>query len=231
MKAMKFFFLAVGFTSFTLGASAQNEDYKHVVSVQSGVSLFSFFRGNIKGSTQSSDTTVAFSSGQASTFPQLNFAYDHGINHWFSVGGAVSFNKSTLQLNDVIYKKTENLGNVTLGISRLTIGARALFHYGNANRIDMYSGVRLGIGIWGVSGSSSAVNDKMDEIFKEAGGGGLWRGIIGNKLGAGFAMPQVQVIVFGLRGYVTERIGLNGELGFGSPYFASVGINYRIGGL
>ena len=227
---MKKSFLVASLVACSLGASAQNEDYKHVVSVQSGVSLFSFFRGNITGSTQSSDTTVAFSSGRASTTPQINLAYDYGINHWFSVGGAVSFNKSSLQLNDVVYKKTENLGNVTLGVSRLTIGARALFHYGNADRIDMYSGVRLGIGIWGVSGSSSAVDGKMDEIFKEAGGGGLWRGIIGNKVGAGFAMPQVQVIVFGLRGYVTERIGLNGELGFGSPYFASIGINYRIGG-
>lgn len=37
----------------------------------------------------------------------------------------------------------------------------------------MYSGVRLGIRIWDFSGSSSAIDGKMDEIFKEAGGEGL----------------------------------------------------------
>lgn len=93
----------------------------------------------------------------------------------------------------------------------------------------MCSGVRLGIG--GVCGGSSAIDGKMDEIFKEAGGRGLWRSIIGDKVVAGFVRPQVQVIVFGLRSYITERIGLNEELGFGSPYFASIGLNYRIGGL
>jgi hypothetical protein len=43
-------------------------------------------------------------------------------------------------------------------------------------------------------------------------------------------MPQVQLIAFGLRGYLTENIGLNGELALGSPYFASVGINFRFSG-
>ena len=80
----------------------------------------------------------------------------------------------------------------------------------------MCSGVRLGIG--GVCGGSSAIDGKMDSI-------------IGDKVVAGFVRPQVQVIVFGLRSYITERIGLNEELGFGSPYFASIGLNYRIGGL
>jgi hypothetical protein len=108
--------------------------------------LFSPFRGTLTASQESSDTTVSFSSGTARNFPQINLAYDYGVNQWFSIGGAVSYNKVSLDLKDVKYNKTENLGNITLGISRVTVGARALFHYGNANRIDMYSGVRLGIG-------------------------------------------------------------------------------------
>lgn len=226
MKKNFFFFI---FLLTSLVTLAQNEDYKHVVSVQSGVSLFSPFRGTVKSSQESSDTTVAFSSGKATNFPQLNFAYDYGVNQWFSIGGAVSYNKASLDLKDVVYNKTEKLGDIKLGISRMTIGARALFHYGNANRMDMYSGVRLGVGIWAVNANSSSLDNKIDDVFKEAGGGGIWRSILGNKLGGGFAMPQVQVILFGLRGYITENLGINGELAVGSPYFASIGLNYRIG--
>lgn len=222
-------FFSICFSLFAFGAFAQNEDYQHVISVQSGVSLFSPFRGTITGSQNSSDTTVSFRSGNASNFPQLNVSYDHAISQWFSIGGAISYNKVSMNLKEVVYNRTENLGDVKLNVSRITLGARALFHYGNANRVDMYSGVRLGIGIWGVNASSSSLDNRLDEVFKEAGGSGIWRSVLGNKLKGGFVLPQVQVILFGLRTYVTENIGLNGELAVGSPYFASIGLNYRFG--
>lgn len=226
---MKKYFLSLGFVFCVLTLFAQNEDYQHVVSVQSGVSLFSSFRGTVKPSYQPADTTVSFSSGKMQNFPQLNIGYDYGVVKWFSIGGAVSYNKVGLDLKDVTYNKKEKLGDVTLNVSRLTLGARALFHYGNTNRIDMYSGVRLGVGIWTVKVSSSALDDKLDEVLKEAGGSGLWRSLLGNRVKGSFPMLQAQVILFGLRGYVTENIGINGELSVGSPYFASIGVNYRFG--
>ncbi len=227
---MKTSLFSVSFILFACVAFAQNEEYKNVISVQSGMSLFSPFRGTVTGSQNASDTTVSFSSGKANNFPQINVSYDHGINRWFSIGGAVSYNKVSLDLKDVVYNKKENLGDVKFNASRLTIGARALFHYGNTGRLDMYSGVRLGVGIWGVNASSNSLDSRLDEVFKEVGGGGIWRSVLGNKVRGGFALPQVQVILFGLRGYITENIGINGELAAGSPYFASIGLNYRFGG-
>jgi hypothetical protein len=215
---------------FAFSTLAQNEDYKHVISVQSGASLFSPFRGSVTSSQEISDTTVSFSSGKMRNFPQLNVAYDYGVNQWFSIGGAVSYNKVSLDLKDVKYNKTENLGDVNLNVSRVTFGTRALFHYGNANRMDMYSGVRLGVGIWTARVSSNSLDNKLDEVLKEAGGSGIWRSLLGNRIKGSFPMFQAQVILFGLRGYITENIGLNGELSVGSPYFASIGINYRISG-
>lgn len=226
---MKKYFFVLSFVSCIITSFAQNEDYQHVVSVQSGVSLFSPFRGTVKPSNEPADTTVSFSSGKMQNFPQLNIGYDYGVVKWFSIGGAVSYNKVGLDLKDVTYNKKEKLGDVTLNVSRLTLGARALFHYGNTNRIDMYSGVRLGVGIWTVKVSSSALDDKLDEVLKEAGGSGLWRSLLGNRVKGSFPMLQAQVILFGLRGYVTENIGINGELSVGSPYFASIGVNYRFG--
>ena len=224
-----YLFLLIFLLCAVVGFS-QNEDYKHVISVQSGASLFSPFRGTVTSSQESSDTTVSFSSGKMRNFPQLNIAYDYGVNQWFSIGGAVSYNKVLLDLKDVKYNKTENLGDVNLNVSRVTVGARALFHYGNANRIDMYSGVRLGVGIWTVKVSSNSLDNKLDEVLKEAGGNGIWRSLLGNRIKGSFPMIQAQVILFGLRGYLTENLGLNGELSVGSPYFASIGLNYRISG-
>lgn len=227
---MKKYSFLLSLLLFTFGAFAQNEDYKHVISVQSGASLFSPFRGSVTSSQEISDTTVSFSSGKMRNFPQLNVAYDYGVNQWFSIGGAVSYNKVSLDLKDVKYNKTENLGDVNLNVSRVTFGARALFHYGNANRMDMYSGVRLGVGIWTARVSSNSLDNKLDEVLKEAGGSGIWRSLLGNRIKGSFPMFQAQVILFGLRGYITENIGVNGELSVGSPYFASIGINYRISG-
>jgi hypothetical protein len=227
---MKKYSFLLSLLLFTFGAFAQNGDYKHVISVQSGASLFSPFRGSVTSSQEISDTTVSFSSGKMRNFPQLNVAYDYGVNQWFSIGGAVSYNKVSLDLKDVKYNKTENLGDVNLNVSRVTFGARALFHYGNANRMDMYSGVRLGVGIWTARVSSNSLDNKLDEVLKEAGGSGIWRSLLGNRIKGSFPMFQAQVILFGLRGYITENIGVNGELSVGSPYFASIGINYRISG-
>jgi len=226
---MKKHFLTFTFAFSTLALLAQNDDYQHVISVQSGVSLFSPFRGTVKSSTAAADTTVSFSSGKMQNFPQLNLAYDYGVKKWFSIGGALSYNKVGLNLKDVIYNKTQNIGDVDLDVSRITLGARALFHYGNADKIDMYSGVRLGVGIWTAKISSNRLDDKLDEVLKEAGGSGIWRSLIGNRVRGSFPMLQAQVVLFGLRGYVTDNIGINGELSVGSPYFASIGVNYRFG--
>jgi hypothetical protein len=230
---MKKRILVVVLLFWSFNIFAQNEDYKNVISVQTGASLFTPFRGEIKGSEELADTVVSFSAGRIHKSPQINIAYDRGITQWFSVGGAVSYNQISADLENVKYHRTENLGNFTLGLSRLTFGARALFHYGNANRLDMYSGLRVGFGIWSLQTSSSLagnIDDKANQIVKEIGGSGLWRTLIGNRVSGHFVLPQAQLILFGLRGYVTEHIGINGELSVGSPYFASIGINYRFGG-
>jgi hypothetical protein len=230
---MKKHLLVLILTFWQLKSFAQNEDYGNVISVQTGASLFTPFRGEVKGSEESADTVISFSAGRIHKYPQINIAYDRAIKPWFSIGGSMSYNRIAADLENVKYHRTEDLGSFTLDMTRVTVGARALFHYGNANRLDMYSGLRLGIGIWAVSASSSLVSDldnKAGQIAKEIGNSGLWRTFVGDKIRGRFALPQAQLILFGIRGYITEHIGINGELSIGSPYFASIGINYRFGG-
>ncbi len=222
-----FFVVLCGIKSYT-----QNEDYPHVISVQTGASLFTPFRGSLKGSTEAADTLVSFSSANIHKHPQINISYDYALKTWFSIGGSASYNHIVADLQNVQYNKAENLGSFSLGITRLTFGARALFHYANTDRIDVYSGVRLGFGIWTANAGASAASSldgKIGIVAKEVGGGGLWRTVLGSKIRGSFVMPQVQLILFGMRGYITEHIGINGELSVGSPYFASIGINYRFG--
>ncbi|NJO69913.1 MAG: hypothetical protein HC830_12085 [Bacteroidetes bacterium] len=63
-----------------------------------------------------------------------------------------------------------NYGDYRTKINRLNVAARALFHYGNSGKIDMYSGLRLGYTNWGVSTNSKDPDYVADDVVK---GGGL----------------------------------------------------------
>ncbi|MFZ4542554.1 MAG: hypothetical protein ACOYOA_00760 [Saprospiraceae bacterium] len=189
---------------------AQSENFKNVVSLTAGYSLF-----NVLGKGASQDVA------QGATYnasPTLQASYDYGFGNVFSLGGAVSFNEAKTQATN--YEWTDAAGNLTYGdydvkVARTTIGLRALFHYGNKGRLDMYSGVRLGVGIWSLKYSSTNPSFDPDNEIKGLRGSG--------------ALPQFQIIPFALRGYITDNIGLGFETAIGSPYMASLSLNYRFG--
>jgi hypothetical protein len=192
-------------------ASAQNADYRNVLSFNAGYSLF-----NTLASAQEKDVTATEFS--ASALPTLQLAYDHGFGKSFSLGGAVSFNnlKSSAKGFEFIDANDDvKVTDYDLTVNRITIGARTLFHYGNKGKLDMYSGARLGIGIWSFDAKGSNANFDVEEEF--------------GQLRSGVA-PQIQIIPFGLRGYVTENIGIGFETAIGSPYMASLQLTYRMGG-
>jgi hypothetical protein len=73
----------------------------------------------------------------------------------------------------------------------------------------MYSGLRIGYTNWNFSTTTTDPNFDGAESFN------------GGK-------PAFQVILFGIRGYITENIGLNTELAVGGPHFFSAGLNVRL---
>ena len=208
MKKILLVFACVGLAFGVI--IAQNDSHKNVVSLTAGYSLF-----NVAGKAASQDVAQGASYNASPTFQA---SYDYGVSNFFSIGGALSYNEAqTLATN---YSWTDAAGNVSVGdydvrVARTTIGARALFHYGNKGRLDMYSGLRLGLGIWNIKFTSTNPQFDPEKEFKGLRGNGV--------------LPQFQLIPFALRGYITENIGLGFETAIGSPYMASLSLQYRLG--
>jgi opacity protein-like surface antigen len=181
-----------------LYAPVQAQDQKSTVCLNVGVSLV----GQI--------LSVA-DNGSTATLPAFQLTYDYDISNWFSLGLAGSYQLMGIDYEDYSYIDENNevvYEDFTTDITRMNFALRALFHYGNFDRIDMYSGVRLGYTNWGFSSDSSDPLYDSDDVLK----------------GGGFA-PQV--VAFGIRGYFTDNIGINVELAIGPPSYMSAGLNFR----
>ncbi len=179
---------------------AQNDDHKLVFSANAG---FSLVGGLIGGSSIDSDVTYS-----SYSIPAFQVNADYGIAKFFSAGVGVSYQMMGMNYTDY----GVNADNFSTDIKRLNIGLRALFHYANSGRLDMYSGVRLGTTIWGidVDGNIEGYDYNDYILFDNA---------------TTFA-PQL--ILFGFRGYFTENLGANFEIGIGAPHFLSAGLTYRL---
>ena len=208
-----------------LNLHAQNEEYQHVITANAGASIFGAIFNALDGNPLNSGDTTTDIEGidnlnglfEANTTPALQASYDYGVTNWFSVGGSVAFQNFNADITDLSYTRESdgqqvNAAAATIGIRRVSVGIRALFHYGNTDKIDMYSGLRLGVSNWGIKAESSS--DTFSEDLQNTRFSG--------------AFPAVQVIPFALRGYVTENIGLNFETGLGTPHYFAIGVNYRL---
>ena len=235
--------LSIIFTFSLLGNAlfAQNADFKHTFSVQYGASIFNFAKGDITGKLTPEQTdSIKFSSAKFSHIPTIGIAWDYGVKKWFSIGVAASYNQAKAAVTALEVRNNkgtfDKLGDFSLTVPRTTVATRLLFHYGNKGRIDCYSGFRFGVGIWSVKTSQSldkaTLSRAIDGIVNELGDNvaatqGLENISTTLKTKTSFALFQAQLILFGIRGYVTENIGISSELAVGSPYFFSLGANYR----
>lgn len=227
--------IVVLFTFSMIGNAvlAQNADFKNNINVHLGGSLFSLFNANLEGLANDS---IKFTSAGLSNVPTIGFAWDYGVSRRFSIGVAGSYSQAKVSTTDleVRNKNTggfDKLGNFAITVPRTTFAARFLLHYGNKGRIDCYSGLRLGVGLWSVKLAADLDPEVLTRVVDGVEGelGQDLPAFLTDKVKAKvpFVLPQVQLIVFGLRGYVTNNIGLNFELAAGSPYVAALGLNYR----
>lgn len=197
-------FLSLFFTLITFQIFAQSPNYRSTLSINAGFSA-------VGSLINIADDLDADAKGHA--LPAIQINYDKGLQKWFSIGVAASYQSMGIEYKDYEYMQdgeavTENFRT---SISRLNVAIRPLFHYANSGRIDMYSGLRVGITNWAIN---TQTNDPNYDFEKDVSFG----------KGVNFA---AQVILYGLRGYFTDNLGANFELALGSPHFASVGINYR----
>ncbi len=231
MTKLKNVFIPI-FVSIAFLAQAQNGDFRNVVSANIGLNVFGSAAGSLDGNTNTNEAQYKY--GKFTAGPTFQLAWDYGVVKWFSIGVAGSYNRAKYAYEDVQYKG-EKLGTVNFVAGRTTLSIRPLFHYGNANNWDFYSGFRLGAGFWSAKLSLDANDDlamqlvaKIDEDLAGYVPGFIRKRLV-NDVGAraGFVAPVVQFVPIGVRGYFNDHIGLNAELAVGSPYFLTGGVNYR----
>jgi hypothetical protein len=215
MKIMRFFLSTMFLTIFLAqSASAQNEDYRHVVSVNAGLNIF-----QVLGAAQFVPLNdVQFSNAKGYGSPTFQFSYDYGFKKWFSLGFAFANNRFGAKYSNLVIAN-ETIGDLNMKYTRNTFTSRVLFHYGNHDRLDMYSGLRLGVSLWNSKPSKDITDAQATALFESGG--------IGSARGKG-VLPHVGMTLFGLRYYVTENLGIGFESNIGS-YLASAQVNYRLG--
>lgn len=140
---------------------------------------------------------------ESSSIPLIQATYDFAIVDWFSVGVAASCQIAEGKYNDY----GVNNENFKTTFYRSNFAVRGLFHYGKSEMFDMYSGVRFGYTNW--SYKTDYVGDDYDGEQD------------------GHMISAAQLVLFGIRGYFFKNYGANIEFAVGSPYFMSVGFNYR----
>jgi hypothetical protein len=201
------FFALCAFTN----AFSQNADYRSTVSVTAGLNVFQIIALADKVFSDSLGAEVDL---KATASYGIN--YDYGINKWFSIGLATGYNRFQFKSPNIqidLEDGTTYQGFIDASLSRTNIAIRPLFHYGNKGRIDMYSGFRIGANIW--SANIKADRELLPEDFGDV------------PLKNAGATLGLQFIPFGLRGYVTEHVGLGFELGLGGPHYAALQLDYR----
>lgn len=185
--------------------SAQNGDYKQNIYVGTGFSLVGAgFRL----------LNVVEGNSDNSFLPAIQLTYDYALTPKISAGLGFSYQSFGFDIEN--YPFTDENGNIivenfTADLARTNIAGRVLFHYSKNEKLDMYSGIRIGLSHWKTSteSTSGVVEDFLEDSFE----------------GWGFA-PQL--VAFGLRYYVTDNIGLSFESTIGEPHFLSIGANYRL---
>lgn len=200
------FTLALAFLAGTAHlATAQSPEHMHNVYLGAGFSLV----GGLFDLGSGGDTINTSSS------PALQLNYDYGVSKVVSIGFSFSTQRFGIDVNDFQYEDPNTNMMTTSSfdgsINRTNLAARVLFHYGNKGKLDMYSGIRLGMTRWGAN------IDFEDEDFVE------------NELGVspGFWAFAPQLIPFALRYYPAANVGISFETAIGSPHLFSTGLNYR----
>lgn len=177
----------------SISAFSQNLQGESVIGINTGFSM----AGAVLGLTGLIDDV------ETNTTPAWQVSYDYAIHDHISIGGAAAWQRFHLQYSNY----GEEQVDFGVSLSRFNAGGRVLFHYGSNDRIDLYSGLKVGISHWSVDVGAEVEGYSPPKVS----------GVV----------PAFQLIAFGLRGYVTSQLGLNAEIALGAPHLASVGLTYR----
>ncbi|PCJ66780.1 MAG: hypothetical protein COA58_04795 [Bacteroidetes bacterium] len=184
-----------------LGSFAQDNE-KPAVGVSSLIGHVSIGNG-IAGGASVADSIYNETRTKTPVFT-IGADYTKGGN--FSIGVITGYQRINLNVTDTFNNFLES-GDV----NRFYLGIRGLWHYGKSDKIDLYSGVKIGIVAFS-TGAISGPQAKKSVIKRE-----------NNRTRTSFG-----IIPIGARFLITDNLGGHIQMSIGAPTFLSVGMNYRI---
>ncbi len=208
-KLMAAIILLVG--TFHL-AEAQSEDYKSNAAISVNYSLTGTVLNAFIEAAELSSTNVGRKS-----IPSLQLTYDFGVTNFLSIGIAASYEKIGFDVSDYSYTNADFetiTENYTSSFTRTSIALRPLFHYGNMDKVDMYSGLRIQFF------NNQYATDSTDPSNDDQGITDTYGFNLGNKIGVG-------IVAYGIRYFITDNIGIGWELNIGRPYLTNLSVNAR----
>ena len=147
-------------------------------------------------------------------YPALQLSYTHRFYNRISLGVGISRQVFSIRYRNYEYEGEGGmtlLDNFTTYVRRFNIGGLALLHYNPGSKLELYSGLRLGISRWTFDTNAKDINYTIGKFLSFA-------------LGTQFA-PQI--ILIGGNTYFTPHLGANFEVGIGAPHLISLGVAYR----
>ena len=197
---MKKFILALSMIGFMFNANAQDSEGASVATVGLG---YSFFNNIIKNSLET------YSDVEVKSVPTIALTYDFALTDNFSIGVAGAFQNVSVEFTNQYIDQNFDIQTeiATTKVSRLNIALRPLFHYGDGDRLDLYSGIRVGYLIRNVE---TETNDELLNVLGD---------LDGNRFALG-------LVPFGMRYFFTDNLGVNMDLQIGTPYVVSGGIAF-----
>jgi hypothetical protein len=190
---------------------AQKETGQFVINV--GVGYSPGFNGNLVGLGNSYPVrTILANFGDDGSYnctsitPNLGGAIDFGILKWISIGLAASYQSETAN-----WSPSNNTAPFLFSdkITRTNLAGRFLFHVPNLNKSDLYFGLRIG--------------ESYYQDIPSSDNNTPWLFLTKSNL----TVNSFQVL-FGLRIYLTDFVGIHFETGIGTPYLAEGGLTFRI---
>lgn len=207
MKKKILVLFAIVFFSFS---NIQAQELRSTVTAGAGFSLVgTVLKAVVYSANSNENTSASMKNSMYSSIPALQASYGFMLNKRFSVGAAFSHQ---------YFNVDDNTSGEFVHVKRTNFAIRGLIHYGKSDKLDMYSGVRLGATHWNTKFKFAALDeDPTVEQFNDV----IEKYLTGTRFAP-------QVILFGLRGYFVENVGAFVEVSVGPPAYLSAGLTFRI---
>ena len=194
-KHLRFWVLLLTTVSFSAFVDAQKKDAPYVVGYQAGIGGFS----------------LSLTAADSVTSPRSTLRLVHAVTGDFLIGKRFSLGvmvstqgvgMSLVDSNESVLERGD--------IRQIYTGFRGLWHFGKSERMDFYSGFRVGMrflsarNLETVQGRESLIKSRFNRSFASVG-----------------------FIPIGVRFLFENEFGVHFETSLGAPSLASFGVNYR----